>query len=128
MTISERARSTVAEMPERERPISERYRLLAKEFRDMSKAAKLYEENKKRELAALIKKVRKDNPDIPHNRAEVEAMSTPEWGVYLNAMVEADVSADYLKHMMKALEFEHSEWVMASASARRERGMGRQGT
>lgn len=128
MSISSRAQATIAEIPERERPISERYRILAAEYRKTSKAAKLFDENKKRELASLIKLVREASPEIPHNRAEVEAMSTPAWGEYIANMVQAEVDADYLKHMMKALEFEHSEWVMETANARRERNMGRQAT
>lgn len=128
MSISERAKAGVTEMPERERPISERYRLLAAEFREMNKAAKMYDENKKRELASIIKKIRTGMPEIPHNRAEVEAMSTHAWGTYLEKMVQAEVDADYLRHMLKALEFEHSEWMMATANARRERHMGRQAT
>lgn len=128
MTISERAKAGVTEIAQKDRPISERYRLLAAEFRKMNKAAKFYDENKKRELNRLILDVRKDDTSIPHNRAEVIASSTDEWGEYLRNMIQAEVDADYLRHMMKALEIEHSEWMMATADARRERHMGRQAT
>jgi len=128
MSLSERARFRPKEMPESERPISERYRLLSAQHRDAKKVFKLKEEHKTRELAKITRDIQEKAGGIPHNRAEMLAKCTDEWGAYFDALVEWEVDTDYLKHCYKALEIEHSEWMDAGANARRERQMGRQGT
>ena len=127
MTISERARIKPGDMPEAERPISERYRLLAADYRTVKKAFKLKEEHKTRELAKITNDIQERAGGMPHNRAEMLAKCTDEWGLYLDELVECEVETDYIKHCLKALEIEHSEWMDAGANARRERQMGRQG-
>jgi hypothetical protein len=53
-SISERARSGVTDMPERERPISEQFRIVAKQWAEANAAAKLLEETRQSVFSRIV--------------------------------------------------------------------------
>lgn len=123
MSISERARATVTDMPERERPISEEFRLVARAWVDAEKAAAILEESKTAVLSQLMLK----EGDIAANKAEMRVKGSEAWQEYLDKMVSARAEANLRRVQMKYVEMRFSEWQSADANARRERQMGRQG-
>lgn len=122
-SISERAIAP-REMPEREQPISEQFRLVAKDWVDKEKIASLYEETKSSVLSQMMLKL----GDMPVSRAEMQAKASQEWRDFLKRMVEARAEANLARVKMKYVELRFSEWQSSDANARKERQMGRQAT
>ncbi len=124
MTISERASASVREMPARDRPISEEFRLVARAWVDAEKAAAILEESKTAVLSQMMLK----EGDIAANKAEMRVKGSADWQEYLDKMVSARAEANLRRVQMKYVEMRFSEWQSADANARRERQMGRQAT
>ena len=122
MTISERARSTVAEMPERERPISEQFRVVAKQWVDADAAASLLEDTKSSVFSELVLK----STDTSIARAEHTARASLEYKEHITLMTEARRKANLFKVQMRFIEMRYGEWQSSDANARREKHMGRQ--
>jgi len=127
-TISEQAiassRPPIAEMPEQERSISERFRIVAKAWVEADKAASLREECKTATLSQLALALNEKSVAA----AEQKVKASPEWMEYLRAMVEARADANLKKVQLEYLrilerEMDRSEWMQ-----RTERKMGRQAT
>ena len=118
-TISERARAGVTEMPERERPISEQFRIVAKQWVDDDKAANILEESKSAVLSQMMLK----EGDIPVSKAEMRVKGSAEWQDYLDKMVNARADANLRKLHMDYLRMNREDW-----NARSERKMARQTT
>lgn len=110
------------EMPEAERPVSELYRLAAKEWVEKEKAASLLEESKTSVLSQKMLAL----GEMPVSRAEMHVKASPDWHDYIRSMVEARAEANLAKVKMKWTELLFAEWQSADANARRERQMGRQ--
>jgi hypothetical protein len=121
MTISDRARFNVTEMPEHERPLSEQYRLVAKVWVDAEKAAAILEESK----SAVLSQMMLAKGDVPVSKAEMQAKGSPEWQEYLDKMVSARAEANLRKVQMKYIEMRFSEWQSGDANQRAERRMSR---
>lgn len=130
MSISERAingsRLAPAEMPEKERPISEEFRIAAKEWVEQDKAARLLDELKTVTLAQMKTNLMAERGDMPDAKAERLAKSSKEWEEYIRAMVDAKAAANLARVKMQWIELRFHEWQSADANARRERHMGRQ--
>ncbi len=124
MTISERARAGVTDMPERERPISEEYRIASKEAVRLKSIARLAEDLKPSKFAELMQ----GHNDIAVSRAEIAVRASTEWKEHVASVVAAIEAADYAHKRVKWIEMRFQEWVMQQAGARHERQMGRQGT
>jgi len=123
-TISERARAGVTEMPERERPISEQFRVVAKQWVDDDKAASILEESKSAVLSQMMLK----EGDIPVSKAEMRVKGSAEWQDYLDKMVNARADANLRKLHMDYLRMKEREADREDWNARSERKMGRQTT
>ena len=123
MSIASRAMAA-AEMPEHERPISEQFRIVAKQWVDADAAADLLEETK----TAVLSKMMMDLGDMPVSKAEMQAKASDAWTEHLTAMVDARARANLLKVQMKYIEMRFSEWQSNDANARKERQFGRQAT
>ena len=78
------------EMGENERPLSEMFRLVAKEWVELDGAACLLEECK---TAVLAQRMLALGGDKPVSHAEREVKASPEWTDYLTKMVEARSAA-----------------------------------
>lgn len=127
--------SGVTEMPERERPLSEQFRIVALQYADAHSAANLLEELKTTTLekikTGIMDQHKKAFPDasvresMSENRAERIAKCSPQWDEYIREMCGLRAKADKLKLQMKYIEYQFSEWQAADANARKERFMSR---
>lgn len=126
MSISDRARAKLApaDMPEHERPISEEFRIAAKEWVEADKLASLAEELKSAKLSEMILR----DAGLSVNRAEAQAKASVEWREYIADMVQKRANANLARVKQKWVEMRFSEWQSNDANARRERHMGRQAT
>jgi hypothetical protein len=97
-------------------PWSEQFRLVAKDWVELDKAATLLEETKTLVLSQKIKA----QGDMPHNRAEAEVKASPEWHDYVTRMVEARSAANLKKVQMEYLRMKFGEWQSENANRRAE--------
>lgn len=100
-----------------DRPLSEQYRLVAKEWLDAEGAATLLEELKSVTLAQRMQAL----GDVPVAHAERAVKSSPEWEDYIRKMVAARTQASLLKCKLEYIRMRHSEQQSAEATARAER-------
>lgn len=130
-TNSQRALG-VQEMPERERPISELYRIAgdewvkAKKQRDLLKGLK--DTTLEREKRSLIDEARDMGERMSKVDAESIVKASADWEKYIRALVDAEEATESAWVKCQELEMRFSEWQSAEANARRERNMGRQAT
>ena len=110
------------DMPERERPISEEYRIASKEAVRLKSVAKLAEDLKQSRFAELMLA----HNDLAVSRAEIAVRASKEWQDYVRSVCAAHEAADYAHKRVKWIEMRFQEWVMEQAHARHERQMGRQ--
>ncbi len=108
------------EMPDHEKPISEKFRVAAKEWVDADGAASLLEELKTTRLSQMKMALMAEQGDMPDAKAERICKSDPQWEEYLRDMIACRTAANKLKMEMKALEIEHGEWTSRDANARHE--------
>jgi hypothetical protein len=97
-------------------PWSEQFRVIAKEWVDLDKAATLLEETKSLVLSQRIKAL----GDMPHNRAEAQVKASPEWHDHVTKLVEARSAANLKKVQMEYLRMKFSEWQSENANKRAE--------
>jgi hypothetical protein len=97
-------------------PISEQFRVVAKEWVALDGAARMLEESK----TAVQSQMMKALGDIPAAHAERDVKASPEWADYLNKMVEARTASNLKKVQMKYLEMKFQEWNSTAATRRAE--------
>lgn len=97
-------------------PISEQYRLTAKEWVEADAAANLLEETK----SAVLSQHMAAMGDMPVSKAELAVKSTANWHTYLSEMVEARKRANLLKVKMEWLRMRFMEWNSENATRRAE--------
>jgi len=102
-------------------PISEQFRLCAREWCEADEAASLMEETRTAVLSEMINKVISYNISMPYNKAELSAKSSPEYKDFVTTMVKLRSKANLLKVKMEWLRMKFSEWQSAEANARVER-------
>lgn len=122
--ISEQAMATVQEMPERERPISEQFRIVAKQWVDQDAAASLLEDTKSAVFSQMVLK----HTDVSVARAEHLSRSSKEYREHIEKTVDARRLANRLKVQMEYLKMRFHEWNSSDANQRTERKMSRQAT
>ena len=66
-------------------PLSERYRLVAKEWVELDSAARMFEETKSAVLAQKMAVL----GDVPVSRAEQQVKASEDWHSFVTKMVEA---------------------------------------
>jgi hypothetical protein len=116
------ATNTLDTIPAHERPISEQFRIVARQYADYDAAACILEKTK-RDVLEQIKSKIVGLGDMPDNQAERLARCSPEWKEFKSKMVENRNKATRLKLQLEFLRMRHSEQMDANANARRERGM-----
>lgn len=99
-----------------DKPLSEQFRLCAKEWVEQDGAARLLDELKSATLAQRIGAL----GDMPYNQAERLVKSSPEWADYINQMVGARTKANLLKAKMEWIRMKHAEQQSSEASRRAE--------
>ncbi len=116
MRTSERAARLISEMPAHDRPVSEEYRIVAKQWCQLDGAARMLEECKTAVLSQMMKRM----GNVPAAHAERDVKASDEWTDYLTKMVEARTAANEKKVQMKYIEMRFNERQSADASMRTE--------
>lgn len=98
------------------RPISEEYRLAAKEWVEADAAANLLEETKSAVLSQRMAAL----GDMPVSRAEMEVKASEDWHSFIASMVDARKRANELKVKIEWIRMRHMERQSEEASARAE--------
>lgn len=116
-SISQRATASIRPIPATEQPLSEQYRIVAKQYVDAKAAAELLEETK----SAVLSRMMAAKGDMPVSKAEMLVKASDEWRGHIEVMVEARRKADLLRCQVEYLRMKHSEWMSETANARAER-------
>jgi hypothetical protein len=97
-------------------PISEQYRLVAKEWVDADAAASLLEEMKSATLSQNMAAL----GDVAVSKAKMTVQASQQWADYINNMVEARKRANLLKAKLEYCRMRFNEWQSAEATKRAE--------
>ena len=98
------------------RPVSEQFRLIAKEWVDLDNSARLLEETKTAVLSQRMKAL----GDKPAAHAERDVKSSPEWQDFIRKMVEARTAANMKKMQLEFIRMRFSENQSFEATRRAE--------
>ena len=98
-------------------PISEKFRLVAKEWVTLDAAANMLEETK----SAVLSQKMTALGDMPVAKAEKQVKASLEWLDFIGKMVEARRAANLKKVQMEYIRMQFSEWQSKEATARAER-------
>ncbi len=123
MSNSERAMSKmgIKDIPNKDKPLSERFRLTGKEWVQANKVASSMEEGKTSALAKKKTELMNKQGEMSEAKAERIVKASNDWAEYLQAMVNLRAVADDLKIELDALQIEKSEQINESANSRAER-------
>jgi len=116
---------SVTEMPARDRPISEEYRIIAKQWVDADGAATLREELKTATLAKMKSDLIAASQGMADNKAEMLVKAGPDWVEYVTQMVETRTAANRLKAQLEYIRMKFGEWQASDATARAEMRLSR---
>ncbi len=100
-------------------PISERYRVVAKEWVELEAAANMLETTKSSVFSQLVVK----QGDLAVNRAELNVKASQEWMAHVEMIAEARKAANLAKVRLEYIKMQFSEQQSAEANARAERKM-----
>jgi hypothetical protein len=117
------SRALTSEMPAKDRPLSEEYRMAAKAWVDLDGAARLLEETK----TAVLSQKMKQQGDMPVSKAELIVKASPEWADFIARMCKARTDANLAKVKLEWVRMRFSEWQALDASARAEMKLQRYG-
>ena len=116
MKISERAIGYAAPLSEKDWPLSEQFRIIAKEYADLDGAARMLESMRDSVLSEMV-----GRRDGPVTRAERDAKACPEYQDYLKRMVGSRTAANLKKYQLEYIRMKHMEETSIQATARAER-------
>lgn len=102
--------------PQSNLPWSEQFRIVAKEWVELDKAATMLEETK----SAVLSQKMAALGDVPVSHAERTVKSSPEWADFISRMVDARSAANLKKVQMEYLRMKFQEWSSENASRRAE--------
>lgn len=97
-------------------PLSEQYRLAAKNWVDLDGAARMLEECK----TAVLSQKMKALGEMPAAHSEREVKASPEWSDFIKRMVDARTAANLAKVKLEWVRMRHSEWISTDATRRAE--------
>lgn len=97
-------------------PVSEQYRITAKEWVEADSAASLLEETKSAVLSQRMAAL----GDLPVSRAELTVKASEEWAEFVTRMVKARERANLLKVKLEWLRMKFSESQSEEATRRAE--------
>lgn len=98
------------------RPISEQFRLAAKDWVDKDSAASILEETKSAVLSQRMAAL----GDMAVSKAEMTVKASADWREFVTSMVEARTAANLAKVKMEWLRLRFSEWQSEEATKRAE--------
>jgi hypothetical protein len=99
-----------------DKPLSEQFRIVAKQWVDADSAANLLEETKSAYLARLMA----GQGDMPVSRAEMNVKASENWMEHITKMVTARERASLLKVQLEYLRMRFNEWQSDTATRRAE--------
>lgn len=99
-----------------DRPISEQYRVAAKDWVLADSAARLLEEMKTATLSQMMKEL----GDMPVSSAERDVKSSDKWKSYISDMVDARKEANMAKVKLEWVRMRFQEQMSTEASKRHE--------
>lgn len=97
-------------------PLSEQFRIVAKQWVDADAAASFQEEVKSATLAKLMS----DLGDMAVSKAEMKVKASDEWTDYIEGMVTARKKASLLKVQLEYIRMKFHEWQSHAATRRAE--------
>jgi len=97
-------------------PISEQFRLVAKEWVEADSAARLLEETK----SAVLSQRMRAMGDKPAAHAERDVKGSPEWTDFIDKMVRARTAANLKKVQLEYIRMQFSEAQSYEATKRAE--------
>ena len=97
-------------------PISEQFRMVAKDWVDKDSAARMLEETKTAVLAQHMKNL----GDLPAAHAERDVKASPEWYEFIERLVNARTAANLAKVKLEYIRMKASEQQSAEATKRAE--------
>lgn len=103
-------------MTDDNRPLSEQFRIVAKQWVEADAAASLLEETKSAVLSQRMAAL----GDVPVSHAERTVKSSPEWEEHVRKIVDARKEANLLKLKMEWLRMKFSEAQSFEATKRAE--------
>jgi hypothetical protein len=98
-------------------PVSERFRLVAKEWVELDHSARLMEETK----SAVLSQQMAVLGDMPVSKAELKVKASDDWHKFIQAMVDARTSANLKKVELEWIRMRFSEQQSREATERAER-------
>ena len=101
-------------------PLSEQFRLVAKQWVDADEAASLMEETKTAVFSEMMGKVIEENISMPVNKAEIAVKSSPEYKEFVTQMVSLRSKANLLKVKLDYIKMRFQEQMSGEASKRAE--------
>src|SRR5512139_389183 len=101
-------------------PLSEQYRIVAKQWVDQDNAATILEETKSSVLAEMKAELIKADPNLADNAADRMVRATKEWREWVINMVNQRTMANRLRMQLKYIEMRHSEHQSFEATKRAE--------
>jgi DNA polymerase III gamma/tau subunit len=104
-------------------PLSEQFRLLAKQWVALDAAASLLEETKSAQLSSMVAKVIGENKDLAHNAAERTVKASKDWSDLVQAIVEARRKANLAKVAVEYIRMRSREQESYEATKRAEMRM-----
>lgn len=102
--------------PQSNLPWAEQYRLAAKAWVELDKAATMLEETK----SAVLSQKMAALGDIPVSHAERQVKASPEWLDFIKSMVDARSQANLKKVQLEYLRMKFMEWNSENATRRSE--------
>jgi hypothetical protein len=112
---------TISNIPESERPLSEEFRVVAKEWVDLDAAANILEQTK----SAVLSQKMAELGDIPVSHAERTVKASQDWSDHVSKIVEARHAADRKKLQLEYIRMKFNEWQSANANMRHEARLSR---
>ena len=97
-------------------PISEQYRIAAKDWVDKDAAARLLENTK----SAVLAQMKTALGDIPDSHAEKKVKASEEWMDFITKETNAKTTANLAKVKLEYIRMRFQEWSSASADKRAE--------
>lgn len=101
-------------------PISEQFRVVARQWVHADEAASLMEETKSAVFAEMTSKLLIENITMAVNRAETITRSSSEWKEYVTTMVQLRSKANLLKVQLEYIRMKFSEMQSHEATKRAE--------
>lgn len=118
-------RHLVQDIPEQERPLSERYRIAANAWVKADAVARRYEELRSTRLEQMKNALILAEGPMPDNRAEREIKASEEWERFIIDMVDARTQANALKVQIVEIQMLEREQQDRNQTIRAEMRMAR---